>query len=320
MLDCKGTAELLQGWDDILVICHANPDGDAIGSMSGLVRGLRALGKRADWYCADPVPRRQAFLFEGLEKQGFEPVHVMTVDVADKVLLGDAWDKFGERIELAVDHHGTHVPFARSRWVDPGSAAAAEMVWLLLGELGAPIGKEIANSIYMGIATDTGCFRHRNTTPRALRIAADMLELGAAAGDINQSEFGTKSRAQIEAERLVMETMEFFAGGKAAMVQMPLSVYESTGAKDEELGGLPDMPRQVEGVLIGVILKEKPDGQIKVGVRTNPPANAAEICQRFGGGGHPGAAGCSFQGIAMDEARKKMVAACEEYLYENGWL
>ena len=311
---CMEAARLIEGWDNILVICHANPDGDALGSMSGLVRGLRALGKQADWYCADPIPPRFSYLFEGMEQGQSAPSHIMTVDVADYTLLGDAWEKFGNRIELAVDHHGTHKKFAPAQWVCPEYAAAAEMVWQLLKALGAPTNKGIANSIYTGIATDTGCFRHRNTNPSALRTAAEMLELGAEAGDINQKIFGTKSRAQMEAERLVMETMEFFCGGKAAMIQVPASIYKSTGATEDELGSLADLPRQVEGVLVGVTLKEKSDGKIKAGVRVNPPANAAEICGKFGGGGHVGAAGCTLAGMNMAQARQAMLDACEAYL------
>ena len=110
MLTCKEAAALIGGWDDILVICHENPDGDALGSMSGLVRGLRSLGKRAGWYCASPLPEKFAYLFQGLEEIDFAPEHIVTVDVADSKLLGDAWDKFGDRIDLAIDHHGTHMP------------------------------------------------------------------------------------------------------------------------------------------------------------------------------------------------------------------
>ena len=318
MLTCKEAAALIGGWDDILVICHENPDGDALGSMSGLVRGLRSLGKRAGWYCASPLPEKFAYLFQGLEEIDFAPEHIVTVDVADSKLLGDAWDKFGDRIDLAIDHHGTHMPFAKERWVEPGSAAAAEMVWLLLKELGAEPDEAAAGCLYTGMATDTGCFRYRNVTPRTLRAAADAQEAGAPAGDINQRNFETRTRASIEAEKLITDTLEFHCGGRLAIIQLPQSVYESTGASENELDGVESLPRQIEGVLIGVTVKERPEGRIKISLRSNPPVNAADICGRFGGGGHPGAAGCSFEGITMDEARQRMLTACREYLQEIG--
>lgn len=318
MLDCRETAALLRNWDDILVICHASPDGDALGSMVGLVRGLRALGKRAGWYCADPVPRKFMYMFEGLGDDPFPAAHVVTVDVADSKLLGDAEEKYGGRIDLAIDHHGTHVPFTENRWVEPKSAAAAEMVWLLLNELGAGLDSTAAGCLYTGMATDTGCFRYRNVTARTLRVAAETLESGADVGNINQRVFETRTRASLEAEKLVMGSLEFDCGGKIALIQVPQSVFTQSGASESEVDGVESLPRQVEGVLTGVTVKEKPDGKIKISLRTNPPANAAAICQRFGGGGHQGAAGCSFEGVTMAEAREKILAACEQYLKEIG--
>lgn len=318
MLTCKETAALIRGWDDILVICHENPDGDALGSMFGLVRGLRSMGKRAGWYCASPVPRKFAYLAEGLEETEFAPAHILTVDVADSKLLGDAWEKFGSGIELAIDHHGIHRPFVDARWVDPESAATAEMVWLLLEELGVKADGLTSGCLYTGMATDTGCFRYRNVTPKTLRAAAEALEAGAGAGDINQRVFETRTRASLEAEKLIMGTLEFHCGGKLAIIQLPLSVFKKTGAEESELDGVESLPRQVEGVLVGITVKEKPDGKIKISLRTNPPANAAAVCTTFGGGGHQGAAGCSFEGISMAEAREKILAACEEYLKEIG--
>lgn len=115
MLACNETAALLRGWDDILIICHENPDGDALGSLFGLVRGLRSMGKQADWYCASPVPEKFSYLAQGVENTGLTPAHVLTVDVADQKLLGDAWEKSGGKIDLAIDHHGTHKAFAPAR-------------------------------------------------------------------------------------------------------------------------------------------------------------------------------------------------------------
>ena len=156
---------------------HASPDGDTLGSASALLRGLASLGKQVAFFCADPVPEKFAFLFEGLALGTFEPEHVMAVDVADKKLLGkNAPSEYLARAELAIDHHGTHVPFARERWVEPEAAATTEMIWALLGQLGVELAPAVADCLYTGLATDTGCFRYQNVTPRTLRIAADLLE------------------------------------------------------------------------------------------------------------------------------------------------
>lgn len=320
MLNCAETAGILRGWDRVLVLSHASPDGDTLGSACALIRALRAMGKRAEFRCADPIAPKFSYLFQGLsldEGAWEDPsFHVMTVDVADLALLGSLKDGYQGRVELAVDHHGTHVPFTESRWVEPNSGATAEMIWLLIRELGVRPDREMAGCVYTGLSTDTGCFRYRNCTPRTHRIAAETMEAGAPTGDIDQRMFETKPWAQLKAERLVMEGLETFCGGKCAMARVPRSVYAETGAQESDLEGVSALPRQIEGVLLGVTLKEKEDGTVKASVRSVPPANSAELCALFGGGGHEGAAGCSFRDCSMEEAAGKMRAACEKYLKE----
>lgn len=321
MLDCAQTAALLQGWDKILVMSHASPDGDTLGSASALLRGLSSLGKQVDFLCADPVPEKFSYLFAGLPLGGFEPAHVMTVDVADKKLLGKPTQEgWSSQVELAVDHHGTHVPFAPQRWVEPEAAATTEMIFALLGALGVKITPAMADSLYTGLTTDTGCFRYRSVTPRTHRIAAALLELGAQSGDINQRMFESKSRGQVEAERRAMESMVFFHGGKCAMIQLPQRLFGETGVTESDLDGLAAMPREIQGVVLGITLKEKEDGKVKVSVRANPPADASVLCARLGGGGHQGAAGCSLGTISLQEAQEKMEQACGSYLEELGLL
>lgn len=320
MLDCAQTAALLQGWDKILVMSHASPDGDTLGSASALLRGLSSLGKQVDFLCADPVPEKFSYLFAGLPLGGFEPAHVMTVDVADKALLGKAPQELVARVELAIDHHGTHVPFAPQRWVEPEAAATTEMIFALLGALGVKITPAMADSLYTGLTTDTGCFRYRSVTPRTHRIAADLLELGAQSGDINQRMFESKSRGQVEAERIAMDSLAFFSQGLVAILEVPYSLFAQTGVEENDLDGIASLPREIQGVVLGVTLKEKADGKVKVSVRANPPADASQLCSRLGGGGHQGAAGCSLGQVTLEQARQTMEQACSKYVKELGLL
>ena len=319
MLDCAQAAALLQGWDKILVMSHASPDGDTLGSASALLRGLVSLGKQVSFFCADPVPEKFGYLFQGIPLGEWEPDHVMTVDVADKSLLGKAPQELVDRIELAVDHHGTHVPFAAQRWVEPEAAAAAEMIYALLGELGAPVDQAVADCLYTGLTTDTGCFRYRSVTPRTHRIAAQLLELGARGADINRAMFESKSKAQVEAERLVMDTLRFSSNGLCALVQVPWGIFAQTGAQESDLDGVASLPREIQGVVLGVTLKEKTEGKVKVSLRANPPADASALCARFGGGGHQGAAGCTLE-TSLERAVPLMEEACAAYVKELGLL
>lgn len=320
MLTCPETAALLRQWDQILVMSHASPDGDTLGSASALLRGLSSLGKQVDFLCADPVPEKFSYLFAGLPLGGFEPAHVMTVDVADKALLGKAPQELVARVELAIDHHGTHVPFAPQRWVEADSAATVELIYALLGELGVDLDRAMADCLYTGLATDTGCFRYRNVTPRTHRIAADLLELGAQSGDINQRMFESKSRGQVEAERIAMDSLAFSSQGLVAILEGPYSLFARTGVEENDLDGIASLPREIQGVVLGVTLKEKADGKVKVSVRANPPADASQLCSRLGGGGHQGAAGCSLGQVTLEQARQTMEQACAQYVKELGLL
>ncbi len=313
-IDCREAARLLAGWDRVLILCHASPDGDTLGSAAALVRGLQALGKHAWVRCGDPVPEKYRFLFAGIPEEPEAFQHVVSVDVADPKLLGELEEPFARRTELAIDHHGTHVPFAQVRWVEPTSAACCELIFLLLEELGVEITGEMAGCLYTGIATDTGCFRFANTTPRTHFLAGRLMELGASAEALNRRLFETKTRAQVEAERRVLAELEVFGEGRCALARLPWSLRQETGAEEGDLEGIAGLPRQIEGVVLGITLKEKENGDVKVSVRANPPADAAAFCRQFGGGGHTGAAGCTFLQTPMETVAGQLRAAAEAYV------
>lgn len=314
MFGCKETAALLREWNHILVLSHASPDGDTLGSATALLRGLSQMGKSVSFACADAIPEKFAYLLAGLTLE--DPAnaeHIMTVDVADEKLLGSLQEVYHGKIELAIDHHASHRSFAPLEWTEEDSAAACELIWLLLKELDVTPNKEIADCIYTGISTDSGCLRYRSATARTYRIAAETIDVGAAAGDINQKMWETKTRAQMEAEKLALASMEFFCEGHCALICLPHSILAETGAQEDELEAIPSLTRQVEGVLLGITVKEKEDGTVKVSVRANPPADATAVCVEFGGGGHTGAAGCSMDGCTLEQAVETIKAACEDY-------
>lgn len=312
MADMKRAAELLQSWDRILILSHRSPDGDTLGCASALSRALLALGKAVQFRCADPVPKNMAYLFAGIEYGDFEPERIVTVDVADKALLGTL-ESLGERADLAIDHHGTHRPFAREIWVDDTAGAACQMIYKLVQAMGVEITPEIADCLYTGISTDTGCFRYSNASPETHRIAASLLECGARAAEINRAMFETKSRAAVELLKHVYGDMEFYHDGRCAVLCLTRALLAETGAGESELTGVSSFVRQVEGVLIGLTLQERGENEYKVSMRSNAPASAQAVCARFGGGGHKFAAGCTIH-APLEEAKAQIVAACGEAL------
>ena len=318
-LTLAGAAERLNAADRILILSHHFPDGDTLGSASALCRALRKLGKTVSFRCSDTIPGKFTFLFDGLEDvfyplpEGFTPDLIASVDVADMELLGALREEYEGKVDLSIDHHGSHRAFAKWTCVDARAAACAEILFRLIPLLGVTFDRKMAACIYTGITTDTGCFRYRNTTADSLRIAAEMMEYGIDAAEINFRMFETKTRARLEMERLVLDSAEFFCGGKAVMMAVTQEMIAKTGAKDEDLDGISAIPRRVEGVLAGITMREKEDGNFKVSVRSNPPVSACEICAVLGGGGHPGAAGCTVEGPFASACRtvRKVV---EQYM------
>ncbi|MBE6721041.1 MAG: bifunctional oligoribonuclease/PAP phosphatase NrnA [Ruminococcaceae bacterium] len=300
---------------DIGILCHQSPDGDTLGSGSALCRALRSLGKRAQVLCSDPIGKRFAFLFEGLEEQQFEPKAIVAVDVADEQLLGSLQPVYGGKIQLCIDHHPSNTHYAERWFVNPQASAACEVMYSLIPLLGVKIDIAIASDLYTGIATDTGCFQYINVTPRTFRIAAELLELGVPAPKINHAMFATKSRERLQLEREALNTVEYFRNGEIAVITLTRKMVKESGAADEDTDGIASIPRCIEGVHVGVTIKEKADDLVKVSLRAPQPYNASEICAKFGGGGHPGAAGCAIH-CGVEEAKKQLVAAISQYLEE----
>lgn len=296
-ITAEQAAAMLAGADDILILTHQYPDGDTLGSGYALVRALAALGKRARVECADPIPEKYDYMLEGVDSPSFEPRFVCAVDVADTRLLG-ALSRYEDKIDLCIDHHGSNVEYARCLLLDAGCAATAQLIADVIRLLGVPIDQAIAECIYTGLATDTGCFKYANTTAATHRLAAEMMDAGCRAEMINRVMFDVKSRARVELERQALDSMRFYYHGRLAVMTITNEMIEESGAKENDMEGLPPIPRQIEGVWVGATLRQRADGNYKVSLRTGNHADAAAICALLGGGGHVRAAGCTLEAPA----------------------
>ena len=292
-IDAVKAAEFLKQNDDFLILTHANPDGDTCGSGYSLCAVLKCLDKRAKVICADKLPSAFGFLLAETDEQ-FSEKTIIAVDVADERLLGGLQEKYSGKTALCIDHHSTNTQYAENLYLESDSASCCECVYKVIKALGVEVTPFIASALYLGMATDTGCFKFSNTTPQTHRFAAELMELGADYDRINRIMFETKSKARLEMERLVLESIEFWFEGLCAVVTGTRQMIESTGCEQTDLDGVSAIPRQIEGVKIGVTIKEKAKGVFKVSVRTFEPYDASAICRRLGGGGHLRAAGCEF--------------------------
>lgn len=311
-LTLQQAAGKLLSFDRVLILCHRNPDGDTIGSAAALCRAYLNMGQQAKIFCHDAFPEKFSYLLP--ETPDFAPEHIVSVDVADPALLGDKTvaEINGRTVDLSIDHHPTHRQFAKELYLEGKSASCCEIIRKLLGEMGCTITKEIADCIYTGAATDTGCFKFSNTSPRTHRIAAEMIEAGADYVTINKVMFDTKTFPELKLEQLALEQLWLSEDGKIAVLTITSDMLEKTGVRETELDAITALPRKIAGVEAGITIKQRGENEFKVSVRTGETLDASRICGKFGGGGHARAAGCQFEGLSPAAIREKLAAAVRE--------
>lgn len=305
-------ALFLEEHDNYEILTHAYPDGDTLGSGFALCMALQQIGKNARVITTN-VPSKFVYLTKGVKKQDFEAETIISTDVAADSLLGSNMSKYIGKVDVCIDHHGSNTFSAKHKFVDKFAAANCEIIFNLILQMNVDITKEIANCLYTGISTDTGCFRYTNTTAETMRIAASLMDFNCDTAYINKSMFETKSKEKIQLEHAVYNTIDYCANGKCAIIYITLDMLQKLDVGDDEMEGLASIPRQIEGVLLGITMKEKEGGFFKVSVRSNDEINASDFCSLFSGGGHPAAAGCSIEGD-LETVKKKLVKAAEKFL------
>lgn len=301
--------------DNFVVLSHASPDGDTLGSAYALKMGLKKLGKHVQVICCDEIPKKYNYFIND-EESSFSPETVVAVDVADLKLLGDLHSQFEGKIDLNIDHHISNTRYAKALYLDESAAASAECVFEILDELGVEFDRKLANALYTGLSTDTGCFKYSNVTAKTHMVAARLYEVGVDAAEINRIMFDTKSKSRLELETMVLQTAEYHFDDKCVILAATLEMQEKTGCSGSELEGVAGISRSVEGVLAGVSIKQTAKNKYKISLRTYPPLDAAEICKKLGGGGHKAAAGCVLEG-ELSNVKAEILEAVKTALEEN---
>ncbi len=287
-------AQWLTDRDHFAILTHRKPDGDTIGSSVGLCLALRAMGKTAHLLDNPELTPLFAPLTEGLTKPEAEMGDVLVaVDVAADNMLPKAFDIYRNSIDLRIDHHGSGREYTPAELVDSSYAACAEIIWELLADLDVAMDDKIAEAIYVGTATDTGCFRFANTTAHTFDVAADCAAAGADIFNWNRRLFETNSLAKLRLQGWVAEHTKLFCEGKLAICALPKSVEAELGVDEDDLGNLCSFIRTIEGVCMAALLRQSDESNTKVSMRAIPGYDAAAVCAVFEGGGHAGAAGCS---------------------------
>ena len=297
------TADFLLNNDNYAILTHRRPDGDTIGSSAALCRILRKMGKTAHIIRNGEVTDRFTWLHEGLTKdEASENDTIVTVDVASPGMLPKDFEQYLGRIALRIDHHASATSFTENELVDSGSGACAEIVFDLMEHLWVTMDSDIANAIYTGTSTDTGCFRFANTTAHTFITAAACAAAGAKVYSLNQELFETNTLGRLKIQGWIVENMKVFSAGKLAVVAIPKAVEESIGVTEDDMDNISSFPRTVAGVCMAATLRETKDGDVKLSVRAIPGYNATVVTGAFGGGGHRGAAGATLKMPLNDAA------------------
>ena len=303
----------------IAVVGHARPDGDCIGSQVALARVLRARGLDVVCLNPDPVPRRLQFLVgdvpflrpAGFAADGHLAVYV---DCADpdrpgQVVKAQFPAPFG-----SIDHHLSSAGFARHNFVDPTSAATAEILAGLFFDNGLPVDPGTAQGLYAGILTDTGQFRFNSTSRRCFLLAAELLARGANPTQVGYELYERESLGKLQLLQRFLASLKLECGGRVCIGLLPDGVYAATGTSPEDTEGMVDYTRAIDGVDIGALIEVRPDG-IKASLRSKDPVYRLDlVAGQFNGGGHACAAGLTLQGARLDTFYPRLLAALEQQL------
>lgn len=307
------TASRLLELDHILILTHRRPDGDTIGCGSALCLALRQKGKTAHVLFNEDAHGLFDPYFEGvLAPEGFQPQSVVAVDTAAPGMLPDSAACYKDRIDLCIDHHGSNEHYARATCLDPDAAACGEVLYRILRAMDVTITAPMAMLLYMAIATDTGCFVYSNTTPETHRIAASLMETGFDAQWVNKRHFRVKSLKRMQIESRLIREMDLVPEESLVFAYVTLDLIRELQATEEDLEDISSFIGLLEGVDNAVTVRQLKPEECKISLRTDGKSlNASAVCARFGGGGHPAAAGCTIHGTPA-QAREAMVDAIRQ--------
>lgn len=319
----------LQPGQRVCITTHVNPDGDGIGSEVGLVHLLRGQGIDAIVTNPSPTPPRFNFLFADLPgvdktqeavRELRRAARIIVLDISDLTRLGMLIESVRDRgVPVAcVDHHvSAGVLPPGPRYLDPDAAATGELIYEIAKANGWPVTQAVARALYVAILTDTGGFRFSNTRPRTLRVAADLLETGVDAEQIYLEVYARapEGRPRLFAEALQTLVVEPKYG--LAWVTVPPGAIERHGVSSDDLDGVVEFPRSIEGVRMALLFREIAQGRVKVSLRSVGDVDVAAFAKAYGGGGHTKAAGLSLTG-SLAEVQATVLQAARSYLGGDG--
>ena len=301
----------------VLLTSHRRPDGDGTGSMAALASLLRAQGKTAVIYSVDAIARRYKWLplvHTTVNTISFDERFDCTivVDCADVTLLGDTLPPPEVRGPLiTLDHHASGHPFGDIAVWDPVAAAVGVLVFRIAEHEGWPITMEAAVPMYVSLINDTGGFRHANTNAEALHVASELVRAGVVPSQVAASLEERPSPGKLRLLGSVLSTLELHCAGRVGVLSVTTDMVEGARASWEDIEGMVNWGRNVDGVQVGVLLTTAKGGGVRVSMRSrSEKIDVGKVCMTLGGGGHPGAGGCHMND-SLGSTKEKVVRALE---------
>lgn len=288
----------------IAVIAHVNPDGDSLGSTMGFSLALKKLGAEVSIFVNDDIPNRYQFLpqismatlYNPKESYSFD--YCFVLDCGDEYRLGNSISILEKSQQVInIDHHISNSAFGDINLVDPEASSTCEIVYnIIVQDLGIEIDEAIATCLYTGIVTDTGNFRYDSTGPDTHRIAATLLEKGVSIREVTYHLHQNNSFSSTKLLGHLLGGMELHFQGKVVIMKVTEKILEEYQVQYDEVEGMINYGRDIEGVEVAVILKELPHNEVKISLRSKTTFDVSKLAQTFGGGGHRKASGAKVSG------------------------
>ena len=308
----------LKNSKSVAIFVHTNPDWDCIGSAMALRCALRSIGIKSDVFTEAPLSKHLSILdtdvipyTEDSSQPDYECYCAVDVGACDRIGL---WGKFFSEKDntVCIDHHYQSEPFGKTRYVEPKRSATGELIYELLSLGEIPITKEIASYLYCAISSDTGSFQYASVNRRTYEIIIALSDTGINTTWLCSMLYERNSLTQLKLKAEAIDSIKLYKDGKIATAKLSNEIMKKYGADKSDADSLAQLPRSIDGVMISAFLKELPDGDIRVSLRSLGDYDIEPVARRFGGGGHKKAAGCTFKGVSLEEAERELVEELEK--------
>jgi phosphoesterase RecJ-like protein len=308
----------------ILVASHVRPDGDALGSAIAFGLWLRGLGRDVTVWNEEGVTAKYRYL-PGCEIVGVPPGEaedfdvVVALDTSVRDRLGSVWAAVkSTAVVVNIDHHVSNQGYGELNHIDPSSPATGQIVFEFLRSVGAVITPDIATNLFAAISTDTGSFQYAGTSPRTFRVAAELVEAGVEVAELSRQMYENQPRRRLELLRHALNEARFTCDDHVVSFTLTLAAASEMGVIPEDNEGVIDHLRSVEGVVAAVFFEELEEGRVRVSARSKDArVDVCKVCQMFGGGGHPLAAGARVRGALAEVEAKFLEAVWHEVRNRN---